>query len=780
MSRYGEWRLVEGLPVFDYTADHSVMPEAEWDPQIGSPTRQHWSVVGNTAISLWHANDGTVAVWDESDSLRWITAPDPEGTGISRITVDGQPGWGTAFEERPGGSVPVRTFGPTWFTVVATGSGVQVVRTVLCPEGDVPWVLVKVVLRAADGVSHQVRHDDVWRVRPRSALPGTDAAGRRAIAEGVVSYDTTTGPGAVRAMELRSVDVPDVIDREALALTADAFGGGAWGMQRPKEALELMGVPRRLVLESLGPVQGTAGCDDAPHPTLSIRTTMTVSPDRDVVLWARFGRDEVPPAVPPEEVLAESLAALAARLPSASAPVPEAREIPWHAALLTGAAAKDEVYGGHSLDQGSAYSFVIGVDAATRDALQHALPLVYSEPDLALSVLRHCVARATPAGDLPYGLDAGKRPWTELFQPSDQNVFALWLAAEHLAATGNVEAYQAKVPYRPAHGADAVSLTEHLCRQFRYFVDEIGLGERGHVRMRNADWNDGVVVESGVDRELMVAKGESVLNSAFAAWVLPVWAGAAQRLGRPDIAAEARAYAEGLRDAVRESWNGRWFQRAYAPGAPPVGDLECWMEPQSWAILCGAADEDQAHQLLDTIDRLARAGSPLGARGRFGPRGEVPPTAESSVQLAVNGPLVWAAARAGADWAWDEWQRMSLARHTEVYPSIWEGVLSGPDAWLGPEASRPGRTWAATDAGIAMQTFPVANAHAHAQPLLAYLRLLGVEPGDDGALRTGGGASFRSRTFALEEDGHGQLHGAGEVRVRSMHGTAKGSPSVTW
>ena len=55
--------------------------------------------------------------------------------------------------------------------------------------------------------------------------------------------------------------------------------------------------------------------------------------------------------------------------------------------------------GGHTLDQGSAYSFLVGVDAATRDPLQHALPLVYSEPDLALSVLRHCVARANACLD---------------------------------------------------------------------------------------------------------------------------------------------------------------------------------------------------------------------------------------------------------------------------------------------------------------------------------------------------------------------------------------------
>jgi hypothetical protein len=761
--------------VFDYVADQTQLPEAEWDPMIGPSTRQHWSVVGNRAISLWHANDGTVALWDESDALRWITAPDPEGTGISCLAVDGAPSWSTAFAERPPGPAPVRTFGPTWFTVAATGDGVQVRRTVLCPEGDVPWVLVRVVLSSADGAPHPVRHDEVWRVRPRHVLLGTDAVGRRALAEAVVSYDSTTGAGSVRATERRAGSAPDVVDGERLAEIARTFGG-IDGHPLKGDALALMGAPRTLLLESLGEATGTPASDDQPHPTLSLRTEATVVPGEDTVLWARFGRDEVAPAVGPAELFAQSIEALSARLPRATAPVAEAREIPWHVALLTGAAAKDEVVGGHTLDQGSAYSFVVGLDAATRDTLQHALPLVYSEPDLALSVLRHCVARATPGGDLPYGLDAGKRPWTEVFQPSDQNLYALWLGAELFVATGDVEAFAAPVAYHPAYEAGAVSLTEHLCRQFRFFVDEVGLGERGHVRMRNADWNDGAIGASGVDREVMVAKGESVLNSAFAAWVLPVWAGAAERLGRPDVAAEARRYADVLRDAVRESWNGRWFQRAYAPGAPPLGDADCWLEPQPWAILCGAADTDQAHQLLATVDRLGRRGSPLGARVRFPVAGD-----DSQVWYAINATLVWAAARAGADWAWDEWQRMSLARHTHEYQDIWEGVLSGPDAWLGPEASRPGRTWAIPEAGISMQSFPVANAHAHAQPVLAYLRLLGVEPGADGSLRTGtSGASFASSTFALDGDGHGRLHGAGELVVRSVHGTATGTRTVTW
>nr|WP_042193961.1 hypothetical protein [Kibdelosporangium sp. MJ126-NF4]CEL20982.1 Chitobiose phosphorylase [Kibdelosporangium sp. MJ126-NF4]CTQ95504.1 Chitobiose phosphorylase (EC 2.4.1.-) [Kibdelosporangium sp. MJ126-NF4] len=386
-------------------------------------------------------------------------------------------------------------------------------------------------------------------------------------------------------------------------------------------------------------------------------------------------------------------------------------EIPWHAAMLTGAACVDGVLGGHTLDQGSAYSFRHGFNGAARDPLQHALPLVYLEPDLALSVLRNTCAWGR------------KQPWTTQFRPSGPNLWALWLAAEYVLATGDHAALDQPVPYHPVRQADPVPLREHLRRQFRFVVDEVGLGEHGHVRILNADWNDLAIVESGVDKEWMVEHGESVLNSAMAAWVLPVYA----RIADPVTAAEARALATDLCARVANEWNGRWFRRAWGTG--PIGDSDLWLEVQPWAILCGATDSDQAKDLLGTIDRTCRADSPLGARVRWPNPGPI--------WFSISVTLVWAAARISPDLAWDEWRRMSLRSHTAAYPDIWSGTLSGPDAYLPPESERPGETWAMPDMGVAMRAHPVANLHSHSQPLLAYLRLLGVEPGSTGPLPGG-------------------------------------------
>ena len=766
-SLYGRWVTRAGLPAFAYDLDQDTEPAAEWDPALSPPTRRNWLMLGNRAIRLQAANDGTVALFDEGDGLRWLVAPEPAGTGISLLDDDGR-AWGTDFRLRAGERPPRRTFGPTWFEVEDALAGLVLTRTILCPEGEVPWLLVRVRLAlAATAAARHVRHTEQWQLRPRFLNLLDPPAVRTTRAELAVTYDVDTSARGLVATE-----------RFASPTTPGAVGDAA---------KTLIGPPATLVLERLGTTPGDASHrpGPGPHPILEITTALRLRPGDRRELWFRFGRADGSTVGEPKRLFTRSLRTLDARLPRASAAdAPEAaQEIPWHAAVLTGGLAVDRVLGGHSLDQASTYSYVTGFNGAARDPLQHALPLVYSEPDAALSVLRNTCAWAMPNGDLPYALDGAKRPTNIIFRPSDANLWALWLAAEYAAATGDLAAFDAPLAYHPSRATPAVPLREHLRRQFRFFVDGVGRGERGHVKILNADWNDVAISESGVPAATMIAQGGSVLNSAMAAWVLPVFAGLAARLGETALAAEAIAQADDLRARVAAAWNGRWFHRAYGPGAPPVGDHDCWLEVQPWAILCGAADATQAAALLDVIDQGHRAGSPLGARLRWPAppdqvaAGEWGESVRGGTWFSINMTLVWAAARVSRALALDEWRRMTLASHTAAYPTIWEGTLSGPDSFNAPESRRPGRTWTALPT-FAMQAFPVNNMHSHAQPLLAWLRLLGVEPTPRGTLAVGGGGAFRSRVFELGAAGHGRVRALGPITIEARGGAVSGEPGL--
>jgi hypothetical protein len=772
MSLYGEWSERDGLPFFQYDADQEALPEAEWDPIQGPKTRRHWTLLGNRSIQIQGANDGRVAIFDERFGQRWITAPDPCGTGISIIDEGGE-AWGSAWEMRPSGEVPLRRFGPTWFEVVASQRGLSLERLILCPEGEVPWVLIRVRIRNTGEASRRLRHREEWAVVPRFANMLGSSESRRSHAQSALAYEVQTSGSGLLAVEHRLADV------EAAGFNVGPFA-------------QVFGPSLNIGLEALGGTSAAPSHDGAPHPTLTLTSELTLEPGAEAELWFRFGvldafAEKAEP-VDPSALLESSLAQLRERLPRAHANAcPEAqREIPWHAALLTGGACRDEVIGGFTLNQSSAYMFPIGFNGAARDPLQHALPLVYCEPDLALGVLRNTSAWSDADGELPYSLDGAKCPATLGFKPSDQNLWSLALAAEYAAATGDLAAFEAELDYHPARCAQAVSLAENLRRQFRYFENDVGRGEHGHVRMLNADWNDTAIPLSGVDPELMKVEGESVLNSAMAAWALPMYAGLCDRLGDRETAEAARSLGEELRVAVAGEWNGRWFRRAYGPGKPPVGDEDCWLEVQPWALLCGAADAEQARILLAELDEKLRTDSPLGARVRWpidldadvmGGPGEG--AGGGGIWFSINMTLIWAAAGIDPKLAWDEWRRMSLTNHQSHYPAVWTGTLSGPDSYNGIESSRPGETWGSKL--LSMQTNAMNNQHSHSQPLLAYLRLLGVEPLADGRLRVGAGASFESRSFRLAADGHGSLEARGPVVLETNFGEVRGGPGrVEW
>ncbi|MCC5950560.1 MAG: hypothetical protein JJU45_00540 [Acidimicrobiia bacterium] len=100
------------------------------------------------------------------------------------------------------------------------------------------------------------------------------------------------------------------------------------------------------------------------------------------------------------------------------------------------------------------------------------------------------------------------------------------------------------------------------------------------------------------------------------------------------------------------------------------------------------------------------------------------------VWAAVNALWTWAEALHDPPGAWVRLQRQSLAAHAQAYPHIWYGIWSGPDAYNSHHGQQPGETF--VQPATPMTECPVMNSNAHAGPLLALLRVLGVETAPHG------------------------------------------------
>ncbi len=800
---FGHWDEEEGLDCFVYTADHRTLDAALWDPVNLPKTRRHEVGIGNERLQMFCDNTGGVALWDEGEVHRWLTAPAPHGTGGTVVTHNDTP-MGTLEADWPEGVVPERIFGPNTFRVRFSKNGVSIERAVMVPHGDTPWVLVRVTVRNDGAAPAEMTLRESWRVSPRLTPALTPHDLTVAAAQSLLRFSVEETSRSLRAtQDLPSQEEIEAFVRE-IAETAREIDMESVTPESLRahmtEHPPLYGDRMVLTLEPLS--EGyILSSDGAAHPTLSAEGELTLAPGEERTVWFRFGVPDGETPTDPGRLWRESIEALQARLPRVTLPGGEvlSRELRWHAALLTGQASVARAGGmpGHFLSQGSLYRAFGGVNAMN-DTTQFGLPLIYTQPTLARSILLNTLAWADPSGRIWYGISADGALWdgpTEFMHAeeivlTDTALWLFWYVSEYAIATGDWAVFEEVVPYHRSLNAEPAPVREHLRRIWGYWRDTIGIGPGGNVRLRSGDWNDVILRLLDFPPERVFEEGESVYSSALAAWTLPVFAGVLERIGETALAARMRGTADELLTAVRNAWNGTWFRRAYGPEGAVIGDKAIWLEVQVWALMAGAATDEQARILIDTIKEHCMAGAPLGPRVRVALHGEDdnggfrPGTGlAGGTWNSVNGILLWAVRDRDPELAWELWQQLSLANHIAHYPDQWSGTLSATDSYNSPESYNPGGAYVIDGTTFSAQTYPVNNAHAHTHLLLGLIRLLGIEPGTEGQLKVRGieGVSWRSRGLEMRPDGSGAVKAVGPVAVELPNGRRmSGDGTVTW
>jgi hypothetical protein len=439
------------------------------------------------------------------------------------------------------------------------------------------------------------------------------------------------------------------------------------------------------------------------------------------------------------------------------------REIAWNAGYLRSAVTYDSFFREHILSQGAGYQYLAGLQGAARDPLQHALPLIFTDPAIVRGILRYTLKEIQADGSIPYGIVGAGVPMPCRYRPSDLELWLLWLASEYMLATRDTAFLDERIFTYPSitQPQSSHSVHELLWHCFEHITEKIGTGEHGLQRLLNGDWNDSIVVNRLTPAKVaeITEHGESVLNAAMAAWVFDNYARLLDYAGNEGDAAKARAKAEAQRQAVRMQWNGRWFRRAWlGKDLGWTGEQQLWLEPQPWALLGGCATPEQTTELVRNIDIMSRRPSPIGAllqspadvtmkdRAGTGTNG--------GIFAAINATLIWALSAVNGDMAWDEWKKNTFALHALHYPDMWFGIWSGPDAYDSILAKHPGST--APD-------FPVLNMHSHAWPLYTASKLLGLDFHPQGlSLRPvlpKDAYEFRSPLFGLGKSAPGHYSG---------------------
>lgn len=418
------------------------------------------------------------------------------------------------------------------------------------------------------------------------------------------------------------------------------------------------------------------------------------------------------------------------------------REAVWNALYLRSSTVYDSFFSCRFVPQGSAYGFVHGMHGAIRDYAITCVPLTYIDPLLAREMLTLIMRLTYPDGGMAYAHTGSGFTTSAVIhgEPTDLPLFFLWALTEYVWATGDFGFLDEAVPFCRRRGSRAAAGTvrERALLAWRRTRDAAGTGAHGMLLAGSGDWCDPLVLMVPGSRDFH-RRGESGFNTAFAVYVLPR---AAELLSatNPAEAASMLEYAGELRLAMERAWSGRWFLRGWDGRGGPIGAEHLFLDAQAWCLIARIGTDEQRRALVGTIAETCDDPSPIGATILDRPHpvrlGVLAPgwDCNGGVWSAINGLLTWAYALHDPELAWRSLEKQSFAAHARAYPHVWFGIWSGPDSYNAHYAERPGETF--VQPATPMAEFPVMNSNAHAGPLLALLKTLGVEAGPEGVTVT--------------------------------------------
>lgn len=195
---------------------------------------------------------------------------------------------------------------------------------------------------------------------------------------------------------------------------------------------------------------------------------------------------------------------------------------------------------------------------------------------------------------------AGIRCWKPIWDKLEYSDGPYWLTlmtAEYLRETADFAFLKEELPFMDGPPA---TVWEHMNRGLDYLFKD--RNARGLVRIRFADWND------GLDGPGKGGEGDSTMVTMSLVGALRELKTLAQVTGlKPnyDIDERIRVLCEALE---QKTWSGDYYIRGYCDDGQPYGSPadaygKIYINPQSWAILCDVAPRERWDSLIEVTTK---------------------------------------------------------------------------------------------------------------------------------------------------------------------------------
>jgi cellobionic acid phosphorylase len=240
-------------------------------------------------------------------------------------------------------------------------------------------------------------------------------------------------------------------------------------------------------------------------------------------------------------------------------------------------------------------------DPQTRNYLQDNMGMAFIKPEVTRAAFLHALAQQEESGAMPDGILLAEGAELKYINQIPHTDHCVWLPVclkVYLDETNDYGLLQEMVA---GHDSKTLTVLERISAAMRWLL--AARDYRGLSFIAQGDWCDPMNMVG------YKGKGVSGWLSVATAYALHLWADVCAKQSLPALQQEFMAGAKAVNAAVNKYlWDGDWFGRGITDddvvfGISKDSEGRIFLNPQSWAILAGAASKEQREKMIAAIEQ---------------------------------------------------------------------------------------------------------------------------------------------------------------------------------
>ena len=247
-------------------------------------------------------------------------------------------------------------------------------------------------------------------------------------------------------------------------------------------------------------------------------------------------------------------------------------------------------------------------DPQTRNYLQDNMGMTFIKPEVTRAAFLHALSQQEDSGAMPDGILLVEGAELKYINQIPHTDHCVWLPVCLKTYLDETNDYALLNELVAGHDGKTLSVFERISNAMRWLLQ--ARDHRGLSFIAQGDWCDPMNMVG------YKGKGVSGWLSVATAYALNLWADVCAKVARDDWRQEFVVGAQEINAAVNKYlWDGEWFGRGITDddlvfGISKDKEGRIFLNPQSWAILGGAANETQRNKMIAAVE--AQLETPYG------------------------------------------------------------------------------------------------------------------------------------------------------------------------